>query len=601
MLKNLFKLDLRSLALARVLLGILAIYDIGRRIPDIGAFFSDSGIMTRADIMQNAELPWRMTLLYLNGSYEFALLLAVIGLLAAVTFTLGWKTRISNLVVWLVIISFQARFPEVSTSGGDMLIRIFFFWSLFLPMSAVYSFDHAVRGTERKEKEYLSIFTAAWIMQVFVLYFFTFIYKWAPVYHTNFEAVWYMLQLEVYTTPFGQWMGKQFLLTKFLSATCYALELIGPLMLLIPWKRDTWRSIAVLSFWGFHLGIGATMYLGNFVPICLIIWVGLIPTNWWEYISLKAKSVPKKMLTLYYNAESSFSKELALITKEIFFIDSLKIVPTSESQQRLLKGDDLFILQSNEDNTYVNGPQMFSTLFQNSIFAPVRFLGRILSSDFSLYMNEAKEAGGINLNENIQVNQESKNSKLLEYLKVLFHIMGFDKVKFRLNKFEKFLGTFLLILVLCWNVEGIIKKRKWYIGSPFDEIMFAFQLNQGWSMFAPHPQRSDGWWVMEGVLKSGKNWDALNNKEVSFKRPDSFYTTYKSDEWRSFLGNVQGSRSDTYLLALGRYLCRNWNAKHTGKETLQKFKLHYMQEWTNGPKEPKSPVNKLTLWNHNCF
>lgn len=601
MLKNLFKLDLRSLALARVLLGILAIYDIGRRIPDIGTFFSDGGIMTRAEIMQNAELPWRMTLLYLNGSYEFALLVAIIGLLASITFTLGWKTRISNLIVWLVIISYQARFPEVSTSGGDMLIRIFFFWSLFLPMSAVYSFDHAVKGEDRSDNEYGSIFTAAWILQVFVLYFFTFFYKWAPVYHTTFEAVWYMLQLEVYTTPFGQWMGKQLLLTKFLSATCYALELIGPLMLLIPWKRDTWRSIAVLSFWGFHLGIGATMYLGNFVPICLIIWVGLIPTSWWNYLSLKVKSFPRKILTLYYNAESSFAKELALIIKEIFFIDSLLVSPMPASQQRSLNPVDLFLLESREEKSYLKGLPMFSIIFQNSIFVPFRLFGRILSSDFSVHLSEAKEVGGINLNENIQVDQEQKNSKFLELLKFLFEILGFDNVKYRINRFEKFLGTFLVTLVLCWNVEGIIEKRDWYIGSPFDEIMFSLQLNQGWSMFAPHPQRSDGWWVMEGELGSGKKWDALNNKEVSFKRPDSFYETYKSDEWRSFLGNVSGSRSDTYLLALGRYLCRNWNSQHAGKESLQKFKLHYMQEWTNGPSKPRSPVNKLTLWNHSCF
>jgi hypothetical protein len=600
MFKHLFRLDLRSLALARVLLGLLGIYDIGRRIPEIDAFFTDGGIMSRAEVIESAEITWRMTLLNLNGSYEFALLLAIIGLIACVTFTLGWKTRISNLIIWLVIASFQARFPEISTSGGDMLVRIFFFWSLFLPMSAVYSFDHAVTGEESKQKEYFSVFTTIWIMQVFALYFFTFIYKWAPVYHTDFNAVWYMLQLELYTTPFGQWMGKQYMLTKFLSAACYLLELVGPLMLLIPWKRDMWRSIAVLSFWGFHLGIAATMYLGNFVPICLIIWVALIPTSWWNYLGRKIKTDSGKLLTLYHDSESAFARQLGLITKEIFFVQSLKVCPFPLKKQGLINEQELFILEDSNSKNYIKGLSLLSVLLQNSLFPPFRSLGKILSSDFSAFLSEAREVGGVSISENIEVKTEGKKSKFLEVLKNLFEILGFDKVKYQLNKFERFMGGLLLVLVLGWNVEGVIEDRDWYIGSPFDEIMFTFQLNQGWAMFAPHPQRSDGWWVMEGTLRNGEKWDALNNKEVSFVRPDSFYKTFPTENWRNLLDGLQG-REEVYVENLARYLCRRWNSKNSGDNSLETFKLYYMEEWTKGPQEKPSPIEKRNIWNHSCF
>jgi hypothetical protein len=257
----------------------------------------------------------------------------------------------------------------------------------------------------------------------------------------------------------------------------------------------------VISFWIFHLGIGLTLHLGNFVPICLIIWMGLIPGSWWE-----------------------------LLQRKIAFS-----------------------------------------------LSPKGFWSRL---------KMASETGSVG-DQNFHQKPHSSLSKELP--------------KFKLHFFEKTIGLFLLFLIIAWNIEGFIKERKWYIGSPFDEIMFTLQLQQGWAMFAPHPQRSDGWWVMEGVLANGKMWDALNNKEVSFERPQNIYQTYPSDLWRKFLDNLSGTRDEEYFRNLGRYLCREWNRGHGGEEKLRTFKLYFMQEWTQSPGEKPSPVNKLTLWNHHCF
>lgn len=588
MLKNLFKLDLRSLALTRILLGILAFFDIWRRIDDIHAFYSDTGILTRAELLTDFELKWRMTLLSLNGSYYFALGLLIAGMIASLFFTVGWRTRTSNLIIWSVIISFQARFPEVSTSGGDMLIRIFFFWSLFVPMSARYSVDRAVSDKQIEENEHASIFTTIWTIQIFLLYFMTFFYKWAPVYHTTFEAVWYMLQLDIFTTPIGKWMGARYELTRFLSFISYALELIGPILLLIPWKRNWFRSAAVVSFWLFHAGIGMTMHLGNFVPICIIIWVGLIPSPWWDFLGEKIKATSDSLKEIYINAESEFAMRVALITKEMLMLQNLKVVEVAS-----LPEGRLFMMDGETR-------QIFPKMLLTSRLGPVRRLGHILSSDLSVYLTEAKETGAVNMGGDVG-SSNPQSHKLRRTFETMFETIGFEKVKVKLNRAEKGFGCFILALVVGWNIEGYIKERDWYIGSPFDELMFTLQLNQGWAMFAPHPQRSDGYWVMDGVLKNGKQWDALNNKEVNFDRPADFFATYKSEDWRKFQDNLQGSRNDKYLLAFGRYLCRTWNSEHPEEESLQTFKLYFMQEFTKPPQEPPSKVEKILLWNHSCF
>lgn len=588
MFKNLFKLDLRSLALARVLLGILAFFDIWRRIDDIDVFFSDAGILSRVDLINNFELGWRMTLLNMNGSYSFALILLLVGMLASIFFTLGWRTRTSNFIIWLVIISFQARFPEGATSGGDMLIRIFFFWSLFLPMSARYSIDRAINETQRDENEYLSIFSGTWVIQVFLLYFMTFFYKWAPVYHTDFDAVWFMLQLDIFTTPVGKWMGSHYGLTKFLSFSSYALEIVGPLMLLIPFKRDFWRGLAVVSFWCFHAGIGLTMHLGNFVPICIIIWVGLIPTSWWNFLGKKIRSTSESMHELYYNSQSEFARKLGLVTRELFFLDNLELIPRFN-----IPDNKLFMMDGETKN-------ILSKMLVTSRVLPIRKLGKLLGSDLGIYLSEVKETGEVSMGD-INTSQNPQSNKLKDFTETFFNVVGTDKVKLSLNRAEKGFGAFILALVIGWNIEGYIVKRDWYIGSPFDEIMFTLQLNQGWAMFAPHPQRSDGYWVMDGTLKNGKKWDALNDKEVNFERPADMYATYKSEDWRKFQDNLQASRDEKYLLAFGKYLCRTWNNNHFDGESLNTFQLYFMQEFTKGPKEPPAQVEKIQLWNHSCF
>ncbi|MFP5385115.1 MAG: hypothetical protein ACLGHN_03500 [Bacteriovoracia bacterium] len=598
MIKNLFRLDLRSLALARIFLGILAFYDISRRIPDLKDFFVDSGILTRWQLLESFQHPWKMSLLYLNGSYSWALILAIIGLIASFTFTIGWRTRLSNAILWLIIISFQQRFPEAATSGGDMLLRIFFFYSFFLPMNARYSFDGAVSETKVKENEFFNIFTSAWIVQIMLLYILTFFYKWAPVYHTTFDAVWYMLQLDIFTTDFGKWLGQHYMATKVLSFSSYALEIVGPLLLVIPFKRDVFRSIAVISFWLFHLGIGATLHLGNFVPICLIIWVGLIPTSWWDFLAVKFKTASEIAANFYYNAEEDFSRKIALISKEMLFLN-IKILPAPKS---LLQKGQSFAFESPEGKVSIE-KGIVSQLLLTSSLKPVRKIGKFLDSEITHYLTEIKEVGEVNIfGNNLQTgNKTGSSSRLKSIFQSLLETLGFGEIKFKLNKFERLLGAFLLLLIIGWNIEGYVKDRKWYIGSPFDEIMFALQLNQGWAMFAPHPQRSDGWWIMEGVLKDGTKWDALNDKAVTFDRPESVFQTYASDDWRKFLDNLQSTRSNDYLLLLGKHLCRRWNSMNAGGKTLQSFKLHFMQEWTNPPSEPRAEVEKQTLWNHECF
>ncbi|MCK6594677.1 MAG: hypothetical protein L6Q33_05720, partial [Bacteriovoracaceae bacterium] len=110
-MSSIFKLDLRSLALVRFLLGILAFFDILNRFPQVVAFYSDRGIIPRWLLIDKIEIPWKTGLFNLVGDPSFVYIISSIGLVAALMMAIGLRTRLSTFIVWVILLSFHARFP----------------------------------------------------------------------------------------------------------------------------------------------------------------------------------------------------------------------------------------------------------------------------------------------------------------------------------------------------------------------------------------------------------------------------------------------------------------------------------------------------------
>ena len=72
---------------------------------------------------------------------------------------------------------------------------------------------------------------------------------------------------------------------------------------------------------------------------------------------------------------------------------------------------------------------------------------------------------------------------------------------------------------------------------------------------------------------------------------------------RSETMTIEASRRNRYHIGqhqyLGRYICREWNARHTDGEQITDLEIVYMQEWTL-PDNAYSVPEKKVLWEHNC-
>src|SRR5437868_4365435 len=91
---NLWSLDLRSLAVFRIGLALVILFDLIIRASDLEAFYTDFGILPRAPYLQNFADQWFVSIHLMSGTF---LIQAFLFLLAAIfTFLMlvGYRTRL---------------------------------------------------------------------------------------------------------------------------------------------------------------------------------------------------------------------------------------------------------------------------------------------------------------------------------------------------------------------------------------------------------------------------------------------------------------------------------------------------------------------------
>jgi hypothetical protein len=66
------------------------------------------------------------------------------------------------------------------------------------------------------------------------------------------------------------------------------------------------------------------------------------------------------------------------------------------------------------------------------------------------------------------------------------------------------------------------------------------------------------------------------------------------------LENIWQEKHADQRLYFGQYMCREWNARHSGSEQLRTFQITYMLEETLPDNRQANP-QKVVLWEHSCF
>ncbi len=288
--RQLFAIDLRSLALFRIALGVLILAGVALRMRNFHVFYTDEGVWPAAVAWAEGYAPGTWSLNLLDSSLGWQAGLAVAEAAAGLALLLGWRTRIVTVLAWVLVASMHLRDVMV-VSGGSHLLRQYLFWGMWLPLGARWSLD-ARRRPSPPGEAVLSMASAALLLQIALVYVANAIYKSDPAWRTTGDAVFMALSQESYTRPLGRALLAWPDLLRVLTHATFALEALGPWLAFIPWRTARWRLLSAALFISFHAGLAVTMTLGLFPFLSITGWLVFLPGALWQRFSPSSSSTP---------------------------------------------------------------------------------------------------------------------------------------------------------------------------------------------------------------------------------------------------------------------------------------------------------------------
>ncbi|ACK66203.1 HTTM domain protein [Rippkaea orientalis PCC 8801] len=578
--QELLGLDLRSLALFRIALGLLIILDLINRAQDLKAHYTESGVFRLAALTNEFSDRWFWSLHFINSSVIFQGILFLIAGLFALALLIGYRTRLVTIISWLFLISLQNR-NSMILSAADAELLLLLFWGIFLPLGAYYSVDHALNSsTKILPIKIFSGATIALILQICFIYWFAAFLKMGSEPWEQGFAVYNSLSADYIITPLGAFL-RNFpnLLMVFTFVTVW-LELLAPFLLFIPLKNSFFRYLAAFLFISLHLSFAMVFRLGLFPLIGVTAWLALLPSELWDYLSNKFKNPQSQQVIIYYDHQDKSSQKLLCLLRTFFVLSEIPLIPipNNSATLQLLHSDNSWMVVNQEKNQYY-GSKAIIYLARFSPFSkilvpllkwyPLQWIGRKFFKDNRF-----------------------------------IHTFVTPKLKFCPIKVESSwllncISLFLIFVVLLWNIRSL-NPSKIELPKPIKEIVYALNLTQKWDMFSK-PTNSTEWYVIPGQLKDGTKIDVFRDgKPIKWQKPDLKSAAFKNMRWRKYLTRLDGDKYEKHRLYYGKYLCRRWNSQHQGNQQLETFKIYYLSQKTNANGQ-SSKIKRNLLWEHTCF
>lgn len=581
-------LDDRSLALYRMLMGLIVMVDVLYRLPDLENFYTDIGLIPRNLFLNEMTLPWSMSFHLANGSVGFQAILFSIHFIFGLLLFFGFKTRWAIIGSFLMTVSVHNR-NWLINNGGDDILRAILFISIFLPLNRCFSVDSALRGEKATlPQTQFSTWTLTFTLQVFCIYFISFLLKDSPIWTKDYTALYYSSRLDIFAHSFGIWLRDFPGIQKIITFLTIYLEFLGPILLVIPFVfgRFWWqvRLLITIMFIILHVGIIATMKIGVFPYLCIGMWMIFIPSPFWDLLNSKLRKFDSSKITIFYDGECTFCFKMALIFREFLLLPGAKVEAGNlnhESKRKIKENHSWLIISPAGESTHFDGfltllkaspsPQIIFKFFS---FSPIKKLGD------SVY------------------NLIAHNRNSLGHLTQFLAIKSDYKIPRIFSIFYQASGVVFFAALLAWNL-GTVKKLG-IKDSPLNSIIRWTHTYQEWNMFAPFPKMNNIWVVIPALLENGSEIELMTGSSNPYAMdPQDFYQNIPNEHWRKFYLNL--SEKSDYARYFGGYLCRTWNIRkerHLNVD-LQKFEIIVYSQM-NLPDGGKGEIKKSLSWKHWC-
>ena len=275
---RLFAIDLRALAVLRIALGAIVLFEMATRAYGIPWFYADAGFLPRLAIPFFAPPGPALW----SGAESWFVVLFVATGVAALAMVAGLATRAATVVCWATMVSLWWRNPGFSYGYGDLVLIQLLFWSIFLPMDGIWS-RRAAGPSTAPGTRVLSPASVGLMLLMPLVYFFSALLKFEGSGWLDGKAIWYATGREATAMPFGSFLRDH--LPFVLDAMSYgtlAIELLGPILLFVPWRTEWLRILLFVAFTGFQIGLGLSMWLWIFPVVSIVALLPVLPPLFWD-------------------------------------------------------------------------------------------------------------------------------------------------------------------------------------------------------------------------------------------------------------------------------------------------------------------------------
>jgi predicted DCC family thiol-disulfide oxidoreductase YuxK len=285
-----FTADARFLGVFRLGFGALLTWDCLRRFEGAREYYSNDGFLPNHFSLFRPMGDGVFSLLHAFSSLAEVRSVMALMLAVFVCYTLGFRTKLAQILAFISITSLDARDLFVE-NGGDVLVNVMAAITMALPLGRRYSVDallasfrarsetspEALNDRSRPappENAVVSLVVLLLFLQLAAIYFFNAVHKSGVGWH-NGSAIWWFLQQNRIVTHFGVFM-REHVPFAVMRGFCYAtlsIEFSLPWILLFPLFRTWFIRLALLLGVGLHGGIALMSRLGPFSYAMMLFYV----------------------------------------------------------------------------------------------------------------------------------------------------------------------------------------------------------------------------------------------------------------------------------------------------------------------------------------
>ncbi|MEQ1485775.1 HTTM domain-containing protein [Methyloglobulus sp.] len=269
-------IDARQYAALRIAFGSLSAIYFVQLLPYVEAQFSGSGWL--GDIQQIAiQNGGSWSLLFIStGIYAttFAYAVVILGIASAFLMMIGWQSRITVCITWLVWVSLWNRNPLL-LDGDDAVLKMMCLYLMLSPCGNCWSVDAYVH----KMPQHVAVWSLRLMQfQIALIYF---VSGWVK-FHSPEWLNGTIMQYVLIHPHYSRWDGWAIIDKPMMAGLLSGLagfirwwELLFPLLLL----NTNTRKLSILIGIAFHVGLLLTMNLRWFAVIMLSLYIALMPNS----------------------------------------------------------------------------------------------------------------------------------------------------------------------------------------------------------------------------------------------------------------------------------------------------------------------------------